>query len=78
MSGTPERDVSAGDDPVPCVYDIVHDSIGFRIDGKTYTFDYKNLPFTMVRRFTDIGSRMCADKSLILKHADKCQTSLTA
>lgn len=64
-----EKEISQGVDPVPAMYDIIEDNFAFRVDGKTYTYDYKTIPFTMTRQYVDGASRMCADKALILKHA---------
>lgn len=64
------RDISKGIDPVPVYSDIRNDCYVCFVDGKRYRFE--RLPFT-IKEFPQKGklTRQCADKALVLKHADK-------
>lgn len=65
-------DISQGVDPIPVYSDIRHDNYTCFVDGLRYTFKW--LPFTLKDARPTAWSRRpipCADKALILKHADK-------
>ena len=61
-------DISKGIDPIPVASDIRNDERYCRVDGKGFTF-VGGLPFTLKH----IDKNWCADKALILKHADKAK-----
>lgn len=64
-------DISQGIDPVPVYSDIVNDNYTCFVDGVRYRFS--RLPFTLKEVKMQFSKRPipCADKTLILKHADK-------
>lgn len=57
-------DISKGINPVPMSYDLVSNQYSCWVDGRSYSFDGAEMPFTL----TD---KHCADRELILKHATK-------
>lgn len=65
-----KQDVSKGVDPVQSHYDIFKDEVLFRIDGKTYRWDTRKLPFTLKAVIIGGIPAHCADKALILRHAN--------
>lgn len=63
-------DISRGDSPIPSTYDIYADKLVFRIGNKSYRFDSNALPFTLKEKRINGLLMRCADKALILKHAN--------
>ena len=64
------RDISTGVDPVPAFYDIIEDAVEFNIDGKIVKFANAKLPFTLVEADYKGYKMRCADKALVLRHAN--------
>lgn len=63
-------DISTGIDPVPITYDIFTDEISFRVDGTVHKWPLHCLPFTLKEMKVHGHSMRCADKALILRHAN--------
>ena len=70
MDGVSIRlDISKGVDPIPVYSDIRRDEYVCFVDGVSYRFQH--LPFTLKEVKIYQKPQPCADKALVLKHADK-------